>query len=334
MTKFSALISVIVPVYNVEQYLPKCVDSVISQGYRDIEVILVDDGSPDNCPAICDDYARRDPRIKAVHKKNGGLSSARNAGIRAASGAYIVFLDGDDWLEENSLKGIADTAAQKGPDMIVGNVRYMDGAGGESGESGYIEKADVLERNPAEAVTYFNEFGIYWPAFRFIPKKSFLEEKGLFFYEGVLHEDLEWVPRAVAAAGSFALYMEKFYCYRTVREGSITGKKTFKNYADMVKVSASLYKTAGETQGAAREYVLKGAKTSLLLSMEGYGRFDADEKKAFRSMITGSATVLKIMEEIKRMRVFLKVLGLWNGLRAYAFIADIIGKINKQFRNA
>lgn len=92
-------ISVIVPVYNVEEYLPRCVDSILAQTYENLEVILVDDGSPDGSGAICDEYAAGDSRIRVIHKENGGLSSARNAGIDAAAGEYLAFVDSDDWIE-------------------------------------------------------------------------------------------------------------------------------------------------------------------------------------------------------------------------------------------
>ena len=91
------LISVIVPIYNVERYLEKCVNSILVQTYSNLEIILVDDGSPDNCPQLCDQLAKKDSRIVVVHKKNGGLSSARNAGIDIARGEYIGFVDSDDW---------------------------------------------------------------------------------------------------------------------------------------------------------------------------------------------------------------------------------------------
>ena len=90
------MISVIVPVYRVEKYLRHCVDSILAQTYSDFELLLIDDGSPDKCPQICDEYAGRDPRIRVIHKPNGGLISARNVGIRAARGDYVCILDGDD----------------------------------------------------------------------------------------------------------------------------------------------------------------------------------------------------------------------------------------------
>lgn len=95
------LISIIIPVYRVEEYLTKCIDSVIKQKYTNIEIILVDDGSPDNCPKICDEYAKKDSRIKVIHKENGGLSDARNVGINNASGQYISFIDSDDYIDND-----------------------------------------------------------------------------------------------------------------------------------------------------------------------------------------------------------------------------------------
>ena len=94
-------VSIIVPVYKVEKYLRKCIDSIINQTLKDIEIILVDDGSPDNCGKICDEYAAKDTRIKVIHKENGGLSSARNAGMEVAEGEYIGFVDSDDWIESD-----------------------------------------------------------------------------------------------------------------------------------------------------------------------------------------------------------------------------------------
>ena len=100
------LISIVVPVYNVEQYLSRCVDSIISQSYSNIEIILVDDGSPDNSGAICDNYAKQDGRIKVIHKANGGLGKARNTGIEKARGDYITFIDSDDWIGKNHISDL------------------------------------------------------------------------------------------------------------------------------------------------------------------------------------------------------------------------------------
>ena len=113
------LISVIVPVYNVEKYLDRCIDSIVNQTYRNLEIILVDDGSPDNCPKMCDDWAKKDGRIKVIHKENGGLSSARNAGLDICIGEYIHFVDSDDWLELSCIELLLDACVQNGALLSV-----------------------------------------------------------------------------------------------------------------------------------------------------------------------------------------------------------------------
>ena len=111
------IVSVIVPVYGVEPYLQKCVDGIIGQTYTDLEIILVDDGSPDNCPKICDDYAAKDTRIKVIHQKNAGLSGARNAGIEAARGDYITFVDSDDYIDEDYIRVMLDNLTENDCDI-------------------------------------------------------------------------------------------------------------------------------------------------------------------------------------------------------------------------
>lgn len=122
------LISIIVPIYNVEPYLRKCIDSIINQTYKNLEIILVDDGSPDNCGSICDEYAKTDSRIKVIHKVNGGLSDARNAGLRIATGEWITFVDSDDWLENNALEQMLNLANSNHADLIIGSTQKINDA--------------------------------------------------------------------------------------------------------------------------------------------------------------------------------------------------------------
>ncbi len=124
----TAKVSVIVPIYGIERYLPKCIDSLLQQSFLDFELILVNDGSPDNCPKICDDYAKMDSRIKVVNKKNGGLLSARKAGLKVAIGPYIAFVDGDDWVDEYYLDILYKLAATNSSDLVVtGHFREFNG---------------------------------------------------------------------------------------------------------------------------------------------------------------------------------------------------------------
>lgn len=116
---YSNLVSVIIPIYKVEKYLDKCIQSVAQQTYKNLEIILVDDGSPDNCPQICDEYTKKDSRIKVIHKENGGLMSARQAGLKIACGDYIGFVDSDDWIEPDMYAHFADAIAKYNCDIAV-----------------------------------------------------------------------------------------------------------------------------------------------------------------------------------------------------------------------
>lgn len=120
------LISVIVPVYKVEAYLRPCVESILGQSYTNMEIILVDDGSPDGCPAICDELAAKDGRVQVIHKPNGGLSDARNAGMAASTGEYLMFVDSDDLLPENAVQTLMQIALQDGADLVIGGHARFD----------------------------------------------------------------------------------------------------------------------------------------------------------------------------------------------------------------
>lgn len=126
------LISVIVPIYKVERYLVRCLDSIVNQTYRNLEIILVEDGSPDNCGAICDDYARLDERIRVIHQENRGLSAARNAGLDLMSGEYLMFVDSDDWISLDAVQVLYDRMMADGSDMVLG--RYIKTFGGDGEE--------------------------------------------------------------------------------------------------------------------------------------------------------------------------------------------------------
>ena len=139
------LISVIVPVYNVENYLRACVDSIIAQTYENLEIILVDDGSPDNCPAICDEYAEKDRRIKVIHKENGGVSSARNYGIDDSKGLYITFIDSDDTVAENWIEGLYETINDY--DLSIAGITYVNDQNRSSSSPVGKEFVDLIKNS-------------------------------------------------------------------------------------------------------------------------------------------------------------------------------------------
>lgn len=138
-------VSILVPIYNVEKYLRRCIDSVLSQDFRDYELILVDDGSPDRCPQICDEYAKKDRRIKVVHKKNGGLVSARLAGFKEARGEYIMHVDSDDYLLPGAISTLYGKAEEGGYDVVKSRPLRENSKGKRWQESYHINEGEILD---------------------------------------------------------------------------------------------------------------------------------------------------------------------------------------------
>lgn len=176
-------VSVIVPVYQVEAYLARCLDSILAQTYRDFELILVNDGTKDGCPAIMDDYAGRDTRIRQVHKENGGLSSARNAGLDVAKGEFVVFIDSDDYVAPTLLEDAVAAADRTGAQQVLWNYRLVDEAGEHDA---YLQfESEELDLEQMGLASYFYR---YWMPYRHgqeawskLYRRSVIEENGLRF---------------------------------------------------------------------------------------------------------------------------------------------------------
>ena len=223
--------SVIVPIYNVEDYLPRCIDSIISQTFTDFELILVDDGSPDNCGKICDEYAKKDNRIRVIHKENGGLSSARNAGLDVAKGEYIYFIDSDDYIKENLLEHCLPYL-EDGLDMVAFNYIQVNEKTKEERVSTYnpslFEIYTPKERNRFIIDTLL-PCRIGWEAWGRIFRRSIIEEKSLRFADNrkIFAEDLYFSLCYLAHATRIISISSPLYYYIT-RENSIMGKDSKK----------------------------------------------------------------------------------------------------------
>lgn len=153
------LISVIVPVYKVEPYIHRCVDSILEQTYQNLEIILVDDGSPDNCPAICDEYAAKDKRVKVIHKPNGGLSDARNAGMAVETGEYLMFVDSDDWLEKDAVTLLYELLTTYGAQIAIGGMQQVEDQSNRILKSDYNGKKNIVCMSKIQAMEYFFQNG-------------------------------------------------------------------------------------------------------------------------------------------------------------------------------
>ena len=213
-----ALLSVIIPVYNVEEYLVKCVESILGQTYRTLEVILVDDGSPDASGRICDELAAKDSRIRVIHQKNSGLSRARNAGIEAATGEYITFVDSDDWLEEDGYAHLMTLMEKYRVKLVCGGNFDVDGETGEKTLGLTPAKEEVITTEEMVARMFLWQ-GCDSSACDKIYHRSLLET---FRYpEGRVCEDVAVTYKIVLSTDRAAMSDKPFYNYYH-RPGSIT----------------------------------------------------------------------------------------------------------------
>lgn len=232
-------ISCIIPVYKVEAYLRQCVESLTCQTYRDIEIILVDDGSPDDSPRLCDAMASEDSRIRVIHKENGGLSDARNAGLLAATGDYVVFVDGDDfWVDDQALQHLVDVVKPE-LDFIGYNCSYY--YPDSETYSAWVKYDDVLGKPTAKndaMVTLVKSGTFPMSACLKMMKRSFLLDNQLFFKKGQIAEDIPWFINVLDTTSQCCFLNQYVYAYRQNRLGSITntsGRKSFDNLFDIFK---------------------------------------------------------------------------------------------------
>lgn len=223
------LISVIVPVYGVEAYLERCVESIVGQTHKNLQIILVDDGSPDNCPAMCDAWAEKDSRIQVIHKENGGLSDARNAGLAVAEGAYISFVDSDDWVDLRFLEDLLHTALENDCQIAECDYTVTSGDSPKRAEVGdtliYVTEAamELHLRDKLFRQVVWNK--LYRREVITVP-----------FEKGKYHEDVFWTYRIIANCEKLAHVNLPLYYYFQ-REESIMGQKYSANRLDAIEAA-------------------------------------------------------------------------------------------------
>lgn len=295
-------VSVIIPIYKVEKYINQCINSVVNQTYKNIEIILVDDGSPDKCPNICDNYAKRDERIKVIHKENGGVSSARNAGIKMAVGNYGIFVDSDDyWSDENGLELLIKRLHQTQADIL------------SFGYQKYDEENRKTTSYFSEDITYNFKFGNKVKQLDELTKNNLyiasacnklirmtLLQKTM-FRQGVFSEDVEWCARLMVKANSLDFVNQNLYCYRQHSE-SITHSICAKSCTDLKNAVLECAKIAEASCEDIQEYVY---------------RYTAYQ---FASFIAVQAFVKKMQTDCI------------NSLEAYTYILQYFGK-NKKIKS-
>ena len=231
------LISVIIPIYKVEKYLNRCLESVVNQTYKKLEIILVDDGSPDGCPQICDEYAQKDSRIIVIHKENGGQSTARNAGLDICKGEYIAFVDSDDYVSEKYIESLYNSLTENGTDIAICGTQEVDEKGNFKKNKTYKLHKEI-KYNQEECLDwlYFKEDGTILVPWNKLYKKFIW--KDLRFPVGLLFEDSYIIIDILNIINGISIEKENLYYYR-IRKGSTTNSgittKKLKSYIEVYK---------------------------------------------------------------------------------------------------
>ena len=206
------MISIIVPVYNVIDELRRCFDSIVSQSYSNLDIILIDDGSTDGSAALCDELAQNDPRVRIFHKNNGGLSSARNLGLKEAAGEWLLFVDSDDLIESDACEGLLAVANTAKVDFVLGDAIHETPRGIEHMVHSSLEPRQIYTSKDC-IIQLVKSHQFYAPAVLALYNVSFLRSHNLYFVEGLLHEDMEFQPRLYLSANSIGYSGNVFYHY-------------------------------------------------------------------------------------------------------------------------
>lgn len=328
-------ISVIIPVYNVEKYLECCIKSVLSLKCE-AEILLIDDGSTDQSGKICDSFAEKDSRIKVIHKENGGLSSARNTGIENSNGDYILFLDSDDFLDTEEAERLIQKT-NSGADIVLGLYRE------------YYEKENVFKNE--ECTPFLENQGVisvdrflktvptdgqscYLTAWRFIVKREFIIKNNLYFFEGIYHEDEEWVPRLLFATDKINVTNCFFYCYRQARSDSIMNKINPKRVRDTFTIMEHHQRLLekGNLNLVQKEFLLYRMASLFSNNIINYKSLDKEDKKVAAEKLKTYYSVCNKYLKGKRNSVIsfsVKLLGVKATAEILRFVNRLLGILKK-----
>ena len=300
------LLSIIVPVYNVEKYIEECLESLVANKSTNIEIILVNDGSKDKSVDICKLYEKKDNRIIIVNKKNGGLSDARNYGIKNSNSKYLMFVDSDDYIESMALNNILDFLNKSESDVIM--TPYQEFTEDSLGRIAGINTSLTFEEYKTSEVLLkkiFDDTDSLWPAWKFIVKKTFLEENKISFKKGFLHEDVDYTSRILLKMKTFNYLNEKFYFYRIERVGSIMSNKGFKSLNDTAIIVKDLkdFMDKELVGSKIKDIVLEKLSRTLYTVLGLYKYGDKEERRYIEELLRKNKYMLK-SSNVKKHKCF------------------------------
>lgn len=318
-------VSFILPIYNVEKYLSKCIQSILNQTYKDFEVLLVDDGSPDYCPILCDEWARKDDRIKALHKPNGGLSDARNYGLEHAQGDYVVFVDSDDfWVNKDCLENLMNVVdVHPECDFIGFNCSYYYSdtktfkkwVAYDESLSKPTDKDTVLCSLVASGTFPMSA------CLKIIKRKS-LSEINLHFIKGLLSEDIPWFINLLEGAKKCMFINDYIYAYRQGVVGSISNSFSVRNFNSILRIiDNELQKLEGRTfNEKTKDYIKSFLAYELCICLGGLGQLEKSVRNEYYEKLKPYKWLLKFRQNPKVKKV--SILNSLVGFRLTRFFLE------------
>lgn len=324
-------ISVIVPVYKVEKYLRKCLDNIVNQTYSNLEIIVVDDGSPDNSGNIADEYAAKDNRVKVIHKENGGLSDARNTGLAVATGEYVTFCDSDDIPDVREYEVLYNLIKKYDADISFCELqRFCEGDEIIKSEEEFIDK-EITKNEAFIKVLMDGNVGNYvWIK---LFKRDLFE--GVEFPKGRTYEDIATIYKAMHKANKIAYTNEKLYYYLVGRTGAITSNYTEKKVKDAVLSYYEQYKFLAENYPEVKEYAslifakMFASASEKMCMNEFWDLYESAEIEEMYKEFKNAMTSINnnfLLENLETYRV-LSVIALKQGKEIYKSLFDIIYKV-------
>ena len=281
--------SVIIPVYNVEKYLKRCLDSIINQGFTDYELLLIDDGSSDNSGLICDKYSLKYPFINVIHQKNGGISKARNRGIESAKGNYLIFIDSDDYIAQKSLEQIANELKTSHlPDLLITQIHKFNDNCITSYSDLNLFKNSSSTANKEEVINkLFNYSETIWPAWRYIVKRTFVEKHHMRFPESYLHEDMDWTTKIFLLAETVKITNLSCYFHRLNNKTSITNNRNLQNSLDIITLIALNIQFISENSyhSKSKNAIIKRLTKSFFTAIKDYEQLKKIDKEKIKKLI-------------------------------------------------
>lgn len=322
------MISFIVPVYNCEKYLATCVDSLLKTG-KDNEIILVDDGSSDSSPMICDNYASNNEKIKVFHIPNGGPSGARNVGIRNANEEYISFVDSDDYIDDKVYRDIMNIIENERVDMVFTQMSLFD----ETSQV-FVGKTDPrmdslksARYNQEKLLKILINCKITPSPCRYVIKSSIIKGNNIYFKEHIQHEDTLWYPQLIVNCENGYYYDKPFYNIR-MRLGS-RGKLNHElRRKSILLINDELIAISKDKNGLQKDFIFQNVNININFLMREYASMDKGEKEVIKNWLIANKDILPCLVKYDGFkRKVAKVIGYYNAYVVYAKVLNLKVKV-------